>query len=90
MRVLVSLLALVAAALANPHSLEEREVEMNGRAVIITRIVQADGTEGVVAIEKPGCTFNHCLRAAINRSAQAFCSSYISYVTVTLTATADA
>lgn len=88
MRVLVLALALVAAALANPHSLEEREVEMNGRAVVIKRVVQDDGQEGVVAFKEPGCATNHCLLAAINYSAQAFCSSYISYATATITALA--
>lgn len=88
MRVIVSLLALVAAAFANPHSLGEREVEMNGKAVIIKRFVQANGEEGVVALKKRDCTSNNCLLAAIHHSVQAvqaFCSSYISYGPTTTT-----
>jgi hypothetical protein len=91
MRVLVLLLALVATALANPHSLEEREVEMNGRAVVIKSVVQADGQERVIAYkkpEKPECARNHCLLAAIQGSVQGFCSSYIRYATATITALA--
>ncbi|OIW28121.1 hypothetical protein CONLIGDRAFT_646318 [Coniochaeta ligniaria NRRL 30616] len=86
MRVVLSVLVLLATALANPLALEEQEIQHDGKAVITERAALPDEIEGVTATENPGCNANHCLLPVLAPSASAFCSSYISFSTVIITA----